>query len=133
MQEVVFTEWRVYLLNHQESDDYSRTVLPETKIFISVRRRLFFERLNVCKHYYAFVGRFISPILHLSLLQIFALVFYYKPLSVSVALMMEAVSTSETLINAYQTSRRKAPEGSCVHTRRREILKSHPSLSSSSE
>jgi hypothetical protein len=40
--------------------------------------------------------------------------------------MMEAASTSETSVNFYQTTRRRNPEGSHVHTRRsRENLKSH--------
>jgi hypothetical protein len=41
-----------------------------------------------------------------------------------IAVMMEAVSTSETLVNFYQTSRRNNPEDSRLHTRRRENLKS---------
>jgi hypothetical protein len=41
------------------------------------------------------------------------------------ALMMEAASTSETLINFYQTTRRYNPEYSHLHTRRRENLKSY--------
>jgi hypothetical protein len=41
------------------------------------------------------------------------------------ALMMEAVSTSETSANVYQTTRRNNPEDSHLHTRRRENLKSH--------
>jgi hypothetical protein len=41
------------------------------------------------------------------------------------ALMMEAVSTSETLVSVYQTTRRNIPEDSHLHTRRRENLKSH--------
>jgi hypothetical protein len=40
-------------------------------------------------------------------------------------LMVEAASTSETLVNFYQTTRRNNPEDSHVHTRRRENLKSH--------
>jgi hypothetical protein len=39
--------------------------------------------------------------------------------------MMEAARTSETLVNFYQTTRRYNPEESCLHTRRRENLKSH--------
>jgi hypothetical protein len=42
-----------------------------------------------------------------------------------VAMMMEAVSTSETSVNCYQTTRRNIPEDSHLHTRRRENLKSH--------
>jgi hypothetical protein len=42
-----------------------------------------------------------------------------------IALMMEAARTSETSVNFYQTARRNNPEDSCLHTRRRENLKSH--------
>jgi hypothetical protein len=41
------------------------------------------------------------------------------------ALMMEAVSTSETSVNFYQTTRPNIPEDSYLHTGRRENLKSH--------
>jgi hypothetical protein len=41
-----------------------------------------------------------------------------------IALMMEAASTSETLVNFYQTTRRYNPEDSHLHTRRRENLRS---------
>jgi Na+/H+ antiporter NhaA len=41
-----------------------------------------------------------------------------------IALMMEAVSTSETLVNLYQTTLHYNPEYSHLHTRRRENLKS---------
>jgi hypothetical protein len=41
------------------------------------------------------------------------------------ALMMEAISTSETLANLYETTRRNIPEDSHLHTRHRENLKSH--------
>jgi hypothetical protein len=37
---------------------------------------------------------------------------------------MEAVSTSETLVNFYQTTRRNIPGDSHLHTRRSEDLKS---------
>jgi hypothetical protein len=40
------------------------------------------------------------------------------------ALMMQAVSTSETSANFYQTTRRNILEDSHLHTRRRENLKS---------
>jgi hypothetical protein len=40
-------------------------------------------------------------------------------------LLMEAVSTSETSVNLYETTRRDIPEDSHLHTRRRENLKSH--------
>jgi hypothetical protein len=43
----------------------------------------------------------------------------------SIMTMMEAVSTSETSVNFYPTTRRKIPEDSQLHTRRRENLKSH--------
>jgi hypothetical protein len=36
-----------------------------------------------------------------------------------------AVSTSETPVNVCQTAQRNIPEGSCLHTRRLENLKSH--------
>jgi hypothetical protein len=39
--------------------------------------------------------------------------------------MMEAVSTSETSVNFYETTRRNIAEGGHIHTRRRENLKSH--------
>jgi hypothetical protein len=38
---------------------------------------------------------------------------------------LEAVSTSETSVNIYQTTRRNIPEDSHLHTSRRENLKSH--------
>jgi hypothetical protein len=43
----------------------------------------------------------------------------------TIVLMMEAVSTYETSVNFYQTTRRNIPEDSHLHTRRRENLKSH--------
>jgi hypothetical protein len=39
--------------------------------------------------------------------------------------MMEAVSTSETSVNLYETKRRNIPEDIHLHTHRRENLKSH--------
>jgi hypothetical protein len=39
--------------------------------------------------------------------------------------MVEAVCTSETSVNFYQTTRRNIPEDSHLYTRRRENLKSH--------
>jgi hypothetical protein len=42
-----------------------------------------------------------------------------------IARMTEAVRTSETSINFYETTRRNIPEGYHLHTRRRENLKSH--------
>jgi hypothetical protein len=39
--------------------------------------------------------------------------------------MMEAASTSETLVNFYHTTRLNNPEDSHLHIRRRENLKSH--------
>jgi hypothetical protein len=39
--------------------------------------------------------------------------------------MMEAVSTSETLVSVYHTTLRNIPEDSHLHTRRLENLKSH--------
>jgi hypothetical protein len=46
--------------------------------------------------------------------------------------MMEAVSTSETSVNFYQTTRRNIPENSHLHTPRRENLQSHHEVSLSS-
>jgi hypothetical protein len=45
---------------------------------------------------------------------------------VLIALMMEAVSISETSANFYQTTRRNNPEDSHLDSRRRENLKSRP-------
>jgi hypothetical protein len=45
-----------------------------------------------------------------------------------IALMMEAVSTSETSVNFYQTTRRYNPEDSYLHSRRHENLKSYSPL-----
>jgi hypothetical protein len=42
-----------------------------------------------------------------------------------IALIMEAVSTSETSVNFYHTTRHNNPEDSHLHTRRRENLKSY--------
>jgi hypothetical protein len=42
--------------------------------------------------------------------------------------MMETVSTSETSVNFYQTTRRNIPEDRHAHTRRRENLKSQFSM-----
>jgi hypothetical protein len=41
-----------------------------------------------------------------------------------IALMMEAVSTSETPVSFYETTRRNIPQDIHLHTRRRENLKS---------
>jgi hypothetical protein len=41
-----------------------------------------------------------------------------------IALMMDAVSTSETPVNICEAARRNIPEGSHLHTRRKENLKS---------
>jgi hypothetical protein len=46
-------------------------------------------------------------------------------LTASIALMMEAESTSETSVNFYQTTWRNVPEDSHFHNLRRENLKSH--------
>jgi hypothetical protein len=43
----------------------------------------------------------------------------------AIALMIEAVSTYETSVNFFQTTRRNIPEDSHLHIRRRENLKSH--------
>jgi hypothetical protein len=45
-------------------------------------------------------------------------------------LMMEAASTSETLVNFYQTTRRNNPEDSHLHTHRHENLKYHSIIDS---
>jgi hypothetical protein len=45
----------------------------------------------------------------------------------AIALMMEAVNTSETSVNFCQTTRRNIPENSQIHIRRREDLKSQVS------
>jgi hypothetical protein len=45
-----------------------------------------------------------------------------------ITLMMEAASTSETLVNFYQTIRRHNPGDSHLHTRRRENLKSQRAI-----
>jgi hypothetical protein len=45
--------------------------------------------------------------------------------SIIIALMMKAVSTSETFFNIYQTTRRNIPEDNHLHARRSENLKSH--------
>jgi hypothetical protein len=42
---------------------------------------------------------------------------------------MVAASTSETSVNIHQTKRRNNPEDSHLHSRRRENLKSHLSIS----
>jgi hypothetical protein len=44
--------------------------------------------------------------------------------------MMKAASTSETLVNIYQTTPRNIPEDSHLHTRRRENLKSQLDMDS---
>jgi hypothetical protein len=41
-----------------------------------------------------------------------------------IALIMEAINTSQNLVNFYETTRRNIPER-FIHTRRRENLKSH--------
>jgi hypothetical protein len=43
----------------------------------------------------------------------------------TIALLMEAASTFETLVNFYETTRRNNPEDSHLHTRRCQNLKSH--------
>jgi hypothetical protein len=48
----------------------------------------------------------------------------------AIALMMEALNTSETSLNLYQTARCNIPEDSHLHTRRPENLKSHFTISS---
>jgi hypothetical protein len=48
---------------------------------------------------------------------------YINPLFARIALMMDAVNTSETTVSLYQTTRHIS-EDSHLHTRRRENLKS---------
>jgi hypothetical protein len=56
---------------------------------------------------------------------VFWVVDWYKFTNVSlIALMMEAVHTSETLVNSYQSTRRYNLEDSNLHTNCRENLKS---------
>jgi hypothetical protein len=50
---------------------------------------------------------------------------YSTSIALAMALMMEAVSTSETSVNIYQTKWHNIPEDSHIHTRRRENLKFH--------
>jgi hypothetical protein len=45
-----------------------------------------------------------------------------------IRVIMEAVSTSETSVNFYRTTRRNIPEDSHFHTRRSMNLKSHVSI-----
>jgi hypothetical protein len=45
-----------------------------------------------------------------------------------IAMMVEAVSTSEMSVNFYDTTRRNIPEDNQLHTRRRENLKSHSNI-----
>jgi hypothetical protein len=49
----------------------------------------------------------------------------WTEVSDEIALMMEAVRTSETLVHFNVTTRRYIPEDSKLHTRRRENLKCH--------
>jgi hypothetical protein len=42
-----------------------------------------------------------------------------------IALMLEAASTFETAVNFCETTRHNNPEDSCLHTGRRDNLKSH--------
>jgi hypothetical protein len=49
----------------------------------------------------------------------------YLRLQVLAASIISTAGTSETSINLYQTTWRKNPEDSHLHTRRRENLKSH--------
>jgi hypothetical protein len=52
-------------------------------------------------------------------------VLVFPPLSVIIALMMEAARTSETLVNFYQTTQCNNPEDSHLHTCGHENLKSN--------
>jgi hypothetical protein len=51
--------------------------------------------------------------------------------SITIALMIEAVSTSETSANLYEAIRRNTTEGSLLHTHRRKNLKSRLQLNTS--
>jgi hypothetical protein len=53
-----------------------------------------------------------------------SLVEVYQHFRAIIALMMEALSTSETLLNFYQTTLRYNPKDSHLHTRHRENLNS---------
>jgi hypothetical protein len=44
---------------------------------------------------------------------------------VDIALMMDAVNTSQTSVSLYHTTQRNIPEDGRLHARRRENLKSH--------
>jgi hypothetical protein len=50
---------------------------------------------------------------------------YLLPPSSLIVLMMEAASTSEMVVNFYETTQRYNPEDSHLHTFHRENLKSH--------
>jgi hypothetical protein len=64
-------------------------------------------------------------LLALSIFRFFSLPNHYRTMIVLViALMMEAVQTSETRVNPYQSTRRYNPEDSHLHSHRRENLKS---------
>jgi hypothetical protein len=52
----------------------------------------------------------------------------FRAMRALITLIMEAVSTSETSENFYQTTRRNNPEDSHLHTRNRENLKSDQSI-----
>jgi hypothetical protein len=52
-------------------------------------------------------------------------VFWVVALKFTDVLVMDAVSTSETSVNVYQTTLPYNPEDSSLHTRRCENLKSH--------
>jgi hypothetical protein len=52
-------------------------------------------------------------------------VYFFRKSEWLIALMMEAVKTSETLVNFYQTTRRYNPEDNHLRTHRRENLKSY--------
>jgi hypothetical protein len=54
-----------------------------------------------------------------------SLVEVYRYLRGLIALIIKALSASETTANLYQTTRLNIPEDSHLHTRRRENLRSH--------
>jgi hypothetical protein len=50
-----------------------------------------------------------------------------RPMMATIALMMEAISTSEASVNIYQKTLRNIPEDSHLNIRRHKNLKSHSS------
>jgi hypothetical protein len=67
--------------------------------------------------------KFLKPLLTYLLKPLLTKIFLKMTVFWIFALMMEAACASETSVNFYQTTRRKNPEDSHLHTRRRENLK----------